>query len=85
MASIKLEGGKELDAALRELGASVATRLGDNSIRAGARVVASAAKAKAPVGKTGNLRKSIRATSDRRKRRSGWCSWSFRGLPRLAG
>jgi HK97 gp10 family phage protein len=60
MAKIELRGGPELNRALEELGNTIARRLGKNAVRAGARVIANGAKARAPVGKTGKLKKSIR-------------------------
>ena len=57
---VVLTGGPALDAALKELGGKVAGRLGTNAVRAGARVIAKNAKARAPVGATGELKKSIR-------------------------
>lgn len=57
---LKLTGGPEIEAALRELGGQIAGRLGTNAVRAGARVIANHAKALAPVGATGDLKESIR-------------------------
>lgn len=65
-----IRGGKELESALSELGGAVASRLGDNAVRAGARVLEKAVKDAAPV-RTGALRDSIRVTSDPRQKRSG--------------
>ena len=69
-ATMKLTGGPELQAALRELGGAVASRLGDNAVRAGARVLANEVKARTPV-KTGRLKKSIKVSTDPRRKRQG--------------
>lgn len=61
---LTLTGGPELDAALHELGGKIAGRLGTNAVRAGARVIANVAKARAPRG-TGALKKSIRMFDER--------------------
>jgi HK97 gp10 family phage protein len=63
MASLKLYGGAELSAALRDLSSKVAGRLGTNAARAGARVFVRAAKENAPFV-TGKLRDSIRVFDD---------------------
>ena len=57
MATITFTGGKELERALRDLGNVVASRLGSNSVRAGARVIAASAKQLVPV-RTGALRQA---------------------------
>jgi HK97 gp10 family phage protein len=73
----RMSGGKELNAALKDLGNKVAGRLGSNAVRAGARVIANEAKARAPV-LTGALRKSIRVfTAPRRE--SGTVRTAFVG------
>ncbi|HKX36646.1 MAG TPA: HK97-gp10 family putative phage morphogenesis protein [Rhizorhapis sp.] len=64
MANVKISGGPELEAALTELGGKIAGRLGTNAVRAGARVIAAAARQKVPV-RTGRLKKSIRIFDDR--------------------
>lgn len=64
MANLKISGGPELEAALRELGNKIAGRLGINAVRAGARVIAATARAKVPV-RTGRLKKSLRIFDDR--------------------
>jgi|SRR5688572_15079229 len=63
-AQLRLEGGPEVEAALRELGGKIARNLGRNAARAGARVVVNSAKAKTPV-RTGELRDSIRMFDER--------------------
>ena len=73
MAKMNLTGGPELQAALRELGGAVASRLGDNAVRAGARVLANEVKVRAPVqtgGRVqgGRLKKSIKVSTQRQKR-----------------
>lgn len=62
--SLTVKGGRELEAALVDLGNQAAGRLGINATRAGARVIASSAKQKAPV-RTGALKNSIRVFDDR--------------------
>ena len=72
MAKISLKGAPELEAALKQLGGAVAGRLGENAVRAGARVIAAQAKSTARwTDRTGTLRKSIRAFSDPASRQSG--------------
>lgn len=67
-ADLRLSGAKELEAALRELGNEVAGRLGENAVRAGAREVAKAARTTSKfVDRSGTLRKSIRAFSERQR------------------
>jgi HK97 gp10 family phage protein len=61
---ITFSGGPQLEAALRDLGSKAAGRLGTNAVRSGARVIANAAKATAPV-RTGELKKSIRMFDER--------------------
>jgi HK97 gp10 family phage protein len=68
--ALKFSGGPELERALRELGSEVAGRLGTNAVRAGARVIAAAARSKAPV-RTGTLKKSIRVFDDMEAKRAG--------------
>jgi HK97 gp10 family phage protein len=63
-------GGKELEAALRELGNQVAGRLGNNATKAGARIIAAAARQKVPV-RTGALKRSITVVGDDELRRAG--------------
>lgn len=65
---LRLTGGPELERALGDLGSKVAGRLGENAVRAGARVVAKRAKQIAPVGETGELKRSIRAFQDTERR-----------------
>lgn len=56
---LTLAGGEAIERALRELGGKIAGRLGENAVRAGARVLLADAKRRAPV-KTGALKKSLR-------------------------
>jgi Bacteriophage HK97-gp10, putative tail-component len=60
----KLHGAKEFERLLKELGPVPAGRLGGNATMAGARVIAAAARQKAPV-RTGALKESIGVRSDR--------------------
>lgn len=68
--NLTFSGGKELERNLKELGNKTSGRLGQNSTRAGARVVAKEAKARVPV-RTGNLRDSIVVRGDENLRRAG--------------
>jgi HK97 gp10 family phage protein len=52
-------GNEELDANLRELAGPAATRISKGALSAGVKVLAAAQRAKAPVGKTGNLKADI--------------------------
>jgi Bacteriophage HK97-gp10, putative tail-component len=69
-ARFTFSGGKELEAALREIGSAAAGRLGVNATKAGARVIAAAARARVPVDE-GVLKKSITVVGDDDLRRSG--------------
>jgi HK97 gp10 family phage protein len=68
--TFKLERAKEFERLLKELGPVPAGRLGQNSLMAGARVIAAEARRNAPV-LTGALRKSIGVRSDRGFVRAG--------------
>ena len=70
MATLKMTGGPTLERALRELGGQIAGRLGQNSVNAGARVIAAGAKRRAPK-RTGRYAKTIRTFTDPAERRSG--------------
>ena len=60
-AKLTMTGGPQLEAALRDLGGKIAGRLGENAVRAGARVIANKARKTAAFhDRTGTLRKSIR-------------------------
>lgn len=59
-------GGRELEKTLKDLGGKIASRLGDNAVRAGVRVVQKAAKSNAPV-ETGRLRNSLKVKAPRNK------------------
>lgn len=70
-ARLTFSGGPELEAALKELGGQVAGRLGENAVRAGARVIATRARrTTAFFDDTGRLRRSIRVLREI-DRRSG--------------
>lgn len=58
----KITGGKELQAALKQLPAKFQKRIEKNALRAGARVIAKEAKTRVPVD-TGALKKSIRVVT----------------------
>lgn len=65
--NLKITGASALNAALLELSTDVAGRLGENSVRAGARVIAAEARQRVPV-ETGELKKSIRMFSERNRK-----------------
>ena len=60
----KITGAKELEAALKDIGPKIATRIGDKALREGAKVVVKEAKRLCP-RRTGALRKSIGAVRGR--------------------
>lgn len=64
----KIEGAKELDRALKQMGPKFEKRIAKGAVRAGATVIAKQAKLNAPV-ESGTLRKSIKVVS--RSRRVG--------------
>ena len=64
---IKIEGAKELEKKLRELGAKAEKKVYRQALRAGAKVVQAAAKAKIPVD-TGTLRQNIKVRGGKRSR-----------------
>lgn len=71
--TVKLEGAKELDRALAELGKTVATRLGRKANREAAKVIERAVVAAAPTGKDppskyGRLKSNIRVTKQKTTR-----------------
>lgn len=63
--SFKLHGWKEMAELLKKLGPQVAARVGDQALRAGAKVIVDEAKRIVPVGRTGHLRDSIFAQKKR--------------------
>jgi HK97 gp10 family phage protein len=64
-AKLSFTGGPELEAALKDLGSQVAGRLGENAVKAAARVVAARARqTTAFFDVTGTLRRSIRVLRD---------------------
>jgi len=67
--SFKIQGGKELDNALKELGKDLEKKVAKSAVRQGANVIAKEARLNAPVGNSGNLRRSIRVVA--RSRRVG--------------
>jgi HK97 gp10 family phage protein len=58
--TFEIEGAKEIEALLRDMGPKVATRIGDKALKAAARPIVKEAKRLVPV-KTGRLRRSITA------------------------
>ena len=64
---ITIDGAKELEKKLRDLGAQAEKKVYRQALRAGAKVVQVAAKAKAPKD-TGLLRKSIKVRAGKRSR-----------------
>jgi HK97 gp10 family phage protein len=65
-ADLKIRGAAQLNAALLELSAEVAGRLGQNAVRAGARVVAAEAKRRVPV-ESGALKRSIKVFTESKR------------------
>lgn len=64
----KIEGGKELDAALRKLGIDLERKIAKSAVRAGATVIAKQAILNAPSDE-GDLKKSIKVVT--RSKRTG--------------
>jgi HK97 gp10 family phage protein len=62
--NFKITGAKEMEALLKQMGPRLASRAGDQSLRAGARIIVAEAKRLAPV-RTGALRRSITMASQR--------------------
>jgi HK97 gp10 family phage protein len=67
--TIKVEGLEDLKKHLDGLANAAATRVGKNTMRSGARVIVRHAKARAPVGKTGRLKNSIKVVEQTREQR----------------
>lgn len=65
----KIEGAKEMERVLRELGPDVANRVGRQALRAGAKVIIDEAKRLVPVD-SGALRDSIAVREDRKLKAS---------------
>jgi HK97 gp10 family phage protein len=61
-ATVKIEGLRELGLALKELDSRVQKRIARSATAAGARVIASEARARVPVN-TGNVKKNIRTAN----------------------
>jgi len=66
--TFEIKGAKEMEAALKDFGPKVASRLGDRALRAAARPIIKDAKLRVPV-RTGELRRSITAVTASRGRR----------------
>ncbi len=60
--NFKIEGGKELDAALKMLGRDLETKIAKSAVRAGAQVIRKEAMLNVPV-ESGTLRNSIRVVT----------------------
>ena len=60
--NFKIEGGKELDAALKKLGIDLERKIAKSGARAGANIVAKAAREKAPQD-SGTLKRSIKVVA----------------------
>ena len=71
MVTIKVEGLKELQKALKELPLEIQKRPLRSAVSAGAKVIADEAINKAPVGETGNLIKSLYRYRSRRQSPTG--------------
>lgn len=65
--TVRITGCEEINRRLLELDRKLQRKLITKSLRAGAKVVLLVAKANAPVGKTGNLKKSIKIRAARAK------------------
>src|SRR5690348_15044583 len=63
-ATFTIEGGAQLDGLLKQLPGNVARRVAGNALRAGARVIASEAKARV-AKKTGELAKNIKVKTEK--------------------
>lgn len=70
MTKLTFSGGPELERALRDLGGKAAGRLGQNAVNAGARVIATGARRRAPK-RTGRYARTIRTFTDRAERLFG--------------
>lgn len=64
--TFEIQGAKEMEALLKDLGPKVATRLGDKALRAAARPIIKEAKRLVPV-RTGQLKRSIVAAKGNNK------------------
>lgn len=69
--SIKIDGLKELEKALKELPLEIQKRPLRSAISAGAKVIADEAISRAPEGETGNLRKALYRYRSRRQSATG--------------
>jgi len=67
--NFKIEGGKQLDQALKNLGIELEKKIAKSAVRAGANVIAKQARLNAPVGRSGTLRRSIKVVT--RSKRTG--------------
>lgn len=56
-----IKGAKEMEDLLKKLGPAVSRRVGNNALRAAAKPIVDEARRLAPKGKTGNLKRSIKA------------------------
>ena len=67
--NFKIEGGKALDNALKQLGYDMEKKVAKSAVRAGANVIAKQARINAPLGDTGTLKRSIKVVT--RSKRTG--------------
>lgn len=67
MTKFEIKGARQMDRLLKELGPKTASRVGDQALRAGARVIVKEAKRLVPVD-TGELRDSITVVTPRRRK-----------------
>jgi HK97 gp10 family phage protein len=67
--NFKIEGGKALDNALKQLGYDMEKKVAKSAVRAGANVIAKQARINAPLGETGTLKRSIKVVT--RSKRTG--------------
>lgn len=63
----RIEGAKEMERVLKQLGPNVAARVGDAALRAGAKPIVEEAKRLAPA-RSGELRDNIKAQIERRRK-----------------
>jgi HK97 gp10 family phage protein len=68
MATFKITGIKELDTALKQLEPKLQKKVLRQAMRESLKPVRSAVKAEAPVGETGDLAKSVKIKSGKRKK-----------------
>jgi HK97 gp10 family phage protein len=76
---VTFTGQRELEKALRDLNQAMSRILARNAVLAGAEVIASAAKSRAPLGEDGLLKRSIQTFEDRTENSSGTKRTAYAG------